>query len=1040
MLERISSRESYIFCCCLYLSSRIGVCERPVKSGMLPAARQTGRCIYCAFRARQHALQARRLSTHARHEGEVKSGKHGSKGPRIRYQQSDRGKNNKIPRNLGRLGSDSPIRKFFKGRINEQTPEERAYNFRDVLQKRLQALKDELKETPLVEQLGKEREAEGLRPRSFSQIWSEFERKMVETARGHVPFFGEDQESKPILQDLREAYRQRKERGLDGRIKYHFYGHLTGARFTKSDIRNQQMLADLRYPTEWYPATRAMQRSIHLHVGPTNSGKTYHALQRLEKAESGVYAGPLRLLAHEVYTRMKAKGKPCSLITGEERRPAEEGGDSLGNLQSCTVEMMPLNATVDVAVIDEIQMLGNRERGWAWTQALLGVKAREVHLCGEERTVPLVKELCASVGDKLEIHHYQRLSPLEMAEESLNGKLQNLRKGDCVVSFSVMGIHALRKQIERTTGKKVATVYGSLPPETRAQQARLFNDPNNDYDYLVASDAVGMGLNLAIKRIIFEASAKFDGITTRTLGVADIKQIAGRAGRYRTAAQATQESNQETLAKQDLAAAKGDEESSATPEEGAAQSSARVAVQTHAENTGFVTTLEKFDFPIVRKAMSSDPEPIRTAGLFPPSPILERFSSYFPAGTPFSYVLTRLHELSQTHSRFHLCGLKDQIWIADLIEPVKGLTVGDRNVICASPASTGDVELWKDLMPAFARIIAEQSGGNILDIPELPLELLETEADASRDYLRALERLHKGIVAYLWLSYRFAGVFGTRALAFHVKGIVEEKIDLVLSKFSFSEIERRKIAAKREMEVLRDMAAVEQEQDEENADEDGVREEVYGAEDEAAEEEQQLDEQTSLTSGGDHLSGEEDVALEDAAIEEEIAEEKASVSSFAEWRRQQTIGESQGSSETQPEAADDASLIGAALEGEADAREGHIEEVSEERPAVADVEPEAVGEESSPSEPAELSASSGLSDDPDSPPLTPESELSEQPLQTQEAAPEPNEARIPDEETEAQRPMSSPANQDQTGGVPPKHLAHLDVNVSELEREQGTRP
>ena len=102
----------------------------------------------------------------------------------------------------------------------------------------------------------------------------------------------------------------------------------------------------------------------------------------------------------------------------------------------------------------------------------------------------------------------------------LNGKLKDLRKGDCIVSFSVMGIHALRQQIERQTGKKVATVYGSLPPETRAQQARLFNDPDNDYDFLVASDAVGMGLNLAIKRIVFEASNKFDGAQRRTLNVA----------------------------------------------------------------------------------------------------------------------------------------------------------------------------------------------------------------------------------------------------------------------------------------------------------------------------------------------------------------------------------------------------------------------------------------------------------------------------------------------------------------------------------------
>ncbi|EMC91778.1 hypothetical protein BAUCODRAFT_52931, partial [Baudoinia panamericana UAMH 10762] len=571
--------------------------------------------------------------------------------------------------------------------------------------------------------------------------------------------------------------------GLDERIKYSFYNHIVGSSFTESDIKNQKALADLRYPSEWFPATRTMHRTVHLHVGPTNSGKTYHALQRLEQAERGVYAGPLRLLAHEVYTRMNAKGRPCSLITGEEKRSSElkVGGNAL--MSACTVEMMPLNATMDVAVIDEIQMIGNAERGWAWTQALLGVKAKEVHLCGEERTVPLIRELCASVGDKLEIHRYQRLSPLEVAGESLNGDLRKLRKGDCVVSFSVMGIHALRRQIEQQTGRKVATVYGSLPPETRAQQARLFNEPNNEYDFLVASDAVGMGLNLAIKRIIFESSSKFDGQQRRTLGVADIKQIAGRAGRYRTAsfnAKATEE-------KEDLAAKKGD-----PPFE-----KVENAASGNRDNVGLVTTIEPFDFPIVAAAMTAEPEPIKTAGLFPPSSVLERFSSYFPPGTPFSYILIRLHELSQMHNRFHLCGLKEQIFIADLIEPVKGLTISDRNIICNAPAGRRE-QIWQKLMPAFARCIANQSGGSIVDIEELPLELLEAEVSASREYLVELERLHKGIVGYLWLSYRFAGIFTTRALAFHVKSMVEERIEEVLGRFSFTEETRRKAAARRE--------------------------------------------------------------------------------------------------------------------------------------------------------------------------------------------------------------------------------------------------
>lgn len=301
------------------------------------------------------------------------------------------------------------------------------------------------------------------------------------------------EQSRPLslLTSLRAAFRSHGEAGVNTQLKYSYHGLLASRKFSKIDLEDQEKLADLRYPVEWYPATRAVQRKFILHVGPTNSGKTYQALRRLEQAKTGIYAGPLRLLAHEIYTRLNAKGKTCDLVTGDEQS-AHEGAE----MQSCTVEMVPLNADVDVAVIDEIQMIGHKERGWAWTQALLGLKAKEIHLCGEERSVPLIRELVASMGDEIEVKTYKRLSPLKTMSASLNGDLKNLRKGDCVVVFSRVGIHAMKREIEKLTQKRVAVVYGSLPPEIRAQQAKLFNDPDNDYDIIVASDAIGMGLNL----------------------------------------------------------------------------------------------------------------------------------------------------------------------------------------------------------------------------------------------------------------------------------------------------------------------------------------------------------------------------------------------------------------------------------------------------------------------------------------------------------------------------------------------------------------
>ena len=296
-----------------------------------------------------------------------------------------------------------------------------------------------------------------------------------------------------ICSPLQRAFTDHGEPGIDAQLKFELQGYVANYGLTASDKTSHAKLVDLRYPYEWFPSTRVIQREIHVHVGPTNSGKTYHALKRLEQAESGVYAGPLRLLAHEVYSRLNAVGKKCNLITGDEVIMAD-GLHAIMN--SCTIEMVSYAANIDVAVVDEIQMIGHQSRGWAWTQAVLGLKAKELHLCGEERALPLIQDLAAAMGEKLVIHRYSRLSPLETMATSLDGNLKNLRKGDCVVAFSRRQIHSLKVEIENMHKKRVAVVYGSLPPEVRAQQAKLFNDQNNDYDILVASDAIGMGLNL----------------------------------------------------------------------------------------------------------------------------------------------------------------------------------------------------------------------------------------------------------------------------------------------------------------------------------------------------------------------------------------------------------------------------------------------------------------------------------------------------------------------------------------------------------------
>ncbi|KKY13717.1 putative atp-dependent rna helicase suv3 [Phaeomoniella chlamydospora] len=528
--------------------------------------------------------------------------------------------------------------------------------------------------------------------------------------------------------------------------------HIMVDRGYGNDDRHSLLLDSVKYPTEFFPNARKIQRHIHLHVGPTNSGKTYNALKRLEKAETGFYAGPLRLLAHEIYTRLNAAGVQCGLVTGDEIR----GMEAKPKITSHTVEMVPLHKEYDVGVIDEIQMLAHEDRGWAWTQALLGARARELHLCGEERTVPLIQELVATMGDTLHIHRYERLNVLKPMSTSLKGNLKKLRKGDCVVCFSIIKLHSMKKEIEEATGRNCAIVYGSLPSELRAQQARLFNDPDNTYDFLVASDAIGMGLNLSIKRVIFETVYKFNGTTMDVIDIPSLKQIAGRAGRYKSA--------QEVISKVGSPIKQPD---------------------LHIEGSrtiGLVTSLHDSDLAFVRQALKRDPEPLTRAGLRPPGEVVAQYALAFPPGTPYTYILNRLYQALSFQSRYFLCHPNDEMDHARNLEGID-LSPSTKFVLTAAPAAMRDGSI-KLIYQELAMCIATQQKGHLLDLITMPLETLEQPPTGDRKLLDDLVVLHKGLTLYIWLAFRFADILESRVLAEHTKILVERNMDEVLKLLS----------------------------------------------------------------------------------------------------------------------------------------------------------------------------------------------------------------------------------------------------------------
>jgi ATP-dependent RNA helicase SUPV3L1/SUV3 len=281
------------------------------------------------------------------------------------------------------------------------------------------------------------------------------------------------------------------------------------------------------YPASFEVARRLPRRFIAL-LGPTNSGKTHQAMEALSKAKTGVYLAPLRLLALENYERLlnakpHGKGLKVNLITGEERRIIEDATHV-----ASTVEMLDPRTRVDVAVIDEIQMLADRDRGAAWTAAVCGAPASIVYLVGALEARSAVEALAERLECPVEVHVLKRKAPLTMETGPVR-KLRNLRRGDAVIAFSRREVLMWRDMIAEH-GFSVATIYGNLSPEVRQAQAARFRD--GSADIVVGTDAIAMGLNLPIERVVMTTCVKFNGMEEEEVPVALARQIAGRAGRF----------------------------------------------------------------------------------------------------------------------------------------------------------------------------------------------------------------------------------------------------------------------------------------------------------------------------------------------------------------------------------------------------------------------------------------------------------------------------------------------------------------------------
>ncbi|NWI19169.1 SUV3 helicase, partial [Crypturellus soui] len=487
-------------------------------------------------------------------------------------------------------------------------------------------------------------------------------------------------------------------------------------------------ISDLRLPPNWYPEARAIQRKIIFHSGPTNSGKTYHAIQRFLSAKSGIYCGPLKLLAHEIFQKSNDANVPCDLVTGEERVYANEDARQAAHI-ACTIEMCSTNTPYEVAVIDEIQMIRDPARGWAWTRALLGLCAEEIHVCGEAAAIELVTELMYTTGEEVEVRNYERLTPLTVLDYALES-LDNLRPGDCIVCFSKNDIYSVSRQIE-ARGLECAVIYGSLPPGTKLEQAKKFNDPADPCKILVATDAIGMGLNLCIKRIIFNSIIKpsinekgekeIDLITT-----SQALQISGRAGRFGSSFK-----------------------------------------------QGEVTTMYRDDLPQLKEILNETVRPVKAAGLHPTAEQIEMFAYHLPDAT-LSNLIDIFVSLSQVDGLYFVCNIDDFKFLADMIQHIP-LNLRSRYVFCTAPLNRKEPFVCTTLLK-FARQFSRNEPLTfdwLCRHTKWPLAPPKNIKE-----LMHLEAVHDVFDLYLWLSYRFMDMFPDAALVRDIQKKLDDIIQI----------------------------------------------------------------------------------------------------------------------------------------------------------------------------------------------------------------------------------------------------------------------
>ena len=495
----------------------------------------------------------------------------------------------------------------------------------------------------------------------------------------------------------------------------------TNWRISCQAVELEKKLSLDQYP-QLFPLARSLGREIEIFTGPTNSGKTYAGMQLLAQAQSGTYLAPLRLLAMEGQEAITERGITCSLVTGEERK-LKEGAQFVAS----TVEMADFSNVVDVAVIDEAQMLADKDRGWAWTAAICGIPAKKVAIVCAPEAVGMVESLLARTGETYKIHRFERKNVLESVPKPIS--MGQITSGDALIVFSRKNALMWRDKIV-ASGRTVAVIYGALAPEVRRSEAKRFSEGNADI--LVATDAIGMGLNLPIQRIIFTTTSKFDGKEIRTLETQELRQISGRAGRYGIA------------------------------------------------EKGLAGVMEAEDCSILSKALKSGVTALdELISIAPNDRQIDQMSQVMKVKSLSPILCFFRDHLVKSDPLFKASEMEDMMDLASRADRRIGLNLMTRFGYAKTPLDRNDsdhVKVWESWMRS------HESG----QVVNAPTEMMTPKTSKDDDKLWEMERAMKLLSAYCWLSWRFESVFVEREKAEKARAFLSEKIETILSKMSSS--------------------------------------------------------------------------------------------------------------------------------------------------------------------------------------------------------------------------------------------------------------